>query len=666
MNRRSIFKWFLGFAIAAAGVIVSKRTASAPQLSRGSTREDIRFPSDPGIIDVTQAPYNADKTGNVDATESIRKAIADNLGSRGFIYFPNGTYKVSKPLWWKGKSWKGNEEGWWARLIFRGQSRDGVVIKLIDNAPGFDNPENPMGVIITASESPFADGGNNQGFNNTIRNMTIDTGRGNPGAVGIDYVVSNQGSIKDVTIVSGDGQGYAGIRMERSYPGPGLIKNVEIQGFDYGIRWTVMDYSMTLEHITLKKQNRAALFNSHGQAHIYDLTSINTVPVLESLNQGGGGGFNMIIKGNFSGGSSTNAAIVSAGELLVRDLTIDGYGKAIDDLSSAKNAVPMSGNPTMVSEYVNPTVKSLFPSPQNALRLPIEETPEYTDDDPSNWANILDYGATRDGKTDCTKAIQQALNSGKATIWLPGKASYVVSNTLTIPATVRHISGPHATIAGKGDYFKDKANLKPILKVAENSSNPLIIEHIETIGDDGAIALDQACKRTIAWKHGSIGGGWGDGKTPCYVNSATGGKLFIEDCMGSRYRITGPQQVWARQLNTEYGSIPMLDASGSGAKVWIMGWKTENSSEQQVLRVANGAEVESFGPYCYMLSSSSTTPLIANDEGRLSISYRQAGQAAYALAIRETRDGVTKEIRNLWGNVTLYVGYKASGGSGHP
>ena len=197
------------------------------------------FPPDASIADVKR-DYGAKGDGVADDTAAIQKAISTQLGTRGTVYFPNGTYKVSDSLVYK------NAEGrWWARLGLRGQSRDGVVIKLADNAAGFSDQKTPKGIIITASESPFKDGGNNQGFQNNIRNLTIHTGSGNSGAVGIDYVVSNQGAVKDVKIVAGDGQGYAGIRMDRAYPGPGLIKRVEINGFDFGIRQTVTDYSMT-------------------------------------------------------------------------------------------------------------------------------------------------------------------------------------------------------------------------------------------------------------------------------------------------------------------------------------------------------------------------------------------------------------------------------------
>ena len=61
-------------------------------------------------------------------------------------------------------------------------------------------------------------------------------------------------------IRSGDGGGVAGIAMNRNWPGPGLIRNVEIAGFDYGIQMVNhWQYSMTFEHLTLRNQRKAGM-----------------------------------------------------------------------------------------------------------------------------------------------------------------------------------------------------------------------------------------------------------------------------------------------------------------------------------------------------------------------------------------------------------------------
>jgi hypothetical protein len=48
------------------------------------------------IFDVSKTPYNADKTGNQDATAAIQKAIDDaQTNNAGIVYLPTGTYKIN-------------------------------------------------------------------------------------------------------------------------------------------------------------------------------------------------------------------------------------------------------------------------------------------------------------------------------------------------------------------------------------------------------------------------------------------------------------------------------------------------------------------------------------------------------------------------------------------
>jgi hypothetical protein len=75
----------------------------------------------------------------------------------------------------------------------------------------------------------------NEGYNNYIFDMTIDVGRGNPGAEGIHWIGHNSSAIRNVTIKSDDGQGFMGLDMRTQYFGPALAKNVTIEGFQYGM-----------------------------------------------------------------------------------------------------------------------------------------------------------------------------------------------------------------------------------------------------------------------------------------------------------------------------------------------------------------------------------------------------------------------------------------------
>ena len=62
---------------------------------------EVNIPPDPpgAVIDVTQAPYHADKTGVFDATAAIQAAIDDSSADGGgIVYLPPGTYRIRPPL----------------------------------------------------------------------------------------------------------------------------------------------------------------------------------------------------------------------------------------------------------------------------------------------------------------------------------------------------------------------------------------------------------------------------------------------------------------------------------------------------------------------------------------------------------------------------------------
>lgn len=69
-----------------------------------------------------------------------------------------------------------------------------------DNCPGFGDPENPKPVLNT--KGVF--GGQN--FFIHVHNLTIDTGRGNPGAVGLLWFLGTK-TEKDRTIIGTTGGG---------------------------------------------------------------------------------------------------------------------------------------------------------------------------------------------------------------------------------------------------------------------------------------------------------------------------------------------------------------------------------------------------------------------------------------------------------------------------
>jgi len=58
------------------------------------------FPSDAGVVDLTQPPYAIKGDGKTDCTVGIQRALDDTAGSMKILYFPKGVYLVSDTLKW--------------------------------------------------------------------------------------------------------------------------------------------------------------------------------------------------------------------------------------------------------------------------------------------------------------------------------------------------------------------------------------------------------------------------------------------------------------------------------------------------------------------------------------------------------------------------------------
>jgi Pectate lyase superfamily protein len=579
----------------------------------------IALPADAGYINVKQ--FGAKGDGKSDDTAALQKLIGQGKGEGGrsfrSIYIPNGTYLVSNTLAWGDK-----------KKDVIGQSRDGVIIKLKDNAPGFQDTQNPKKIL----QVEFGHGGQN--FNQFLRNITVDSGKNNPGAIGIGFHTNNGGGVFNVVIRSSDPQkrGHTGLSLDKAWPGPGLIKNVAVEGFDQGIFVTHDQYSMTFEHITLLKQKQVGFLNSWNTVSIRDLKSQNAVPAVENR---GPMSLMTLIDAKLLGGSPNVPAIRNhkEGALFARNIQTQGYGMAIANEAGEKRN--LSGN--RVDEFVSHPVATLSATGKKSLQLPIEETPIIPYGDPSTWVNVTQFGAKPNDPQDDGAAIQKAIDSGAATVYLPAGV-YRARRSLLVRGKVSRILGLNATLIFGNEQ-------QPAFVIQGGGPGPVTLEVESTVGSKESVWVEHASKRTLLLKNGS------------YRNTVPGGKVFIEDLVGSPL-VFDRQKVWARQLNAESGQHnPQI--INRGGDLWILGFKTER--DRTGIGTYAGGRTEVLGGLLYKnREKRGPAPAFVVEDAAASLIYRNKG-VPYRTQILETHRNTNKELRfkdlpASNGRMSLFVG----------
>jgi hypothetical protein len=607
---------------------------AGPALAAAARAENVEYPRGAGQFNVRD--FGAKGDGRTDDTTAFRKAIAAAKMHFQIIYVPNGTYLVSDRVAW----------GNWITL--QGQSRNGTVIKLKDRCPGYS--AKPKAVIVTGARGPYygRDSRANAAFSNYVRNLTVDTGRGNPAAVGIRFTTHNHGVVEQVTIRSGDGSGKVGVDLSDTEFGPGMVREVAVVGFDVGIKTPGRPSSCAMENITLRGQ-KVAGFENHFPVSVRGLVSENAVPAVR--NSGALAQF-VLVHGRLTGGSPKACAIESTGSYYVRDVKAAGYEAALKDGGKVVGGLEIANRGSGKE-------RSLFGGPMRYLALPVKAPPAPFIEPVGKWV-IPDASADDD-----TQAVQKAIDSGARTICLPSNVQYHVSDTIVVRGAVRRIVAlPHHH--GNLRAIDPKVNFadKPMLRIVGAGREPVMLDavHLSAWPTRNA-RIEIAASRPVYIKYAWFQGVRILPEVKC--------ELFIDET-GSELRLNRGQSVWIRQYNPENNPFRVADRGKSklprtyvinrGANLWVLSMKTESPAVHVVTLAGGRSEIlggffrDHFGPEQYTWHGDSPVegvalkevPYFITQDASISASYVQyawrAGKARALQAI-EIRGREKKELR---------------------
>ena len=588
-----------------------------------------RYPASPFVVNVTQPPYSAKGDGVTDDTESLQRALNENVGRHKLVYFPKGTYLVSRTLTWP-KQWNGRDN--WGKTMLVGERRDETILRLKDGT--FTNAAKPEAIMWCGGF------GSADWFHNYVENLTFDVGAGNPGAIALQFYSNNSGAVRDCRFLAGAGSGHTGLDLaHRDMNGPLLVRNCEVVGFRRGMAAAHAVNGQVFEHITLRGQAEVGFVNEGQPISIRGLTSDNAVPALSTY------GTLCLLEAQLTGrgGATNHPAIVNfnGGRLFLRDITTSGYKRALGDVSHTPDSgaayrirdadKPGSEGPN-IAEYCSHPATRLFPTTTISLRLPVKETPEAPRDDPQTWANVDGFGADPTGKADSAAAIQKAMDSGASTVFLPG--SYHLLQTITIRGKVRRIVG----LGGQINYG---VGLKPDFRLGDGDAPVVFVEHLSHI--QGGLEVDT--KRGLVVRSVSDCNFTGTGK-------AEGAEWFFEDVVTDGLQLKR-QKLWARQLNIENQGTHL---SNDGGGLWILGYKTERGGT--LLETRGGGRSEVLGGFSYTTTAGKLAPMFVNDNASV---FAFFGEVCYngdpfMTLISEKRGDQLKIITRGAGATLPYIG----------
>lgn len=506
------------------------------------------------------------------------------MGLHKLLYFPNGTYLISKTLQWSKKNSAGNDA--WGKNFLCGQNVNKTILRLKDNT--FTDPANPTSMMWCGGF------GSADWFHNYVENLTFDVGKNNPGAIGLQFYSNNSGAVRSCRFIAGFGSGVVGLDLgHRDMNGPLLVRNCEVVGFDRGISTARAVNGQTFEYISLRNQKQFGFDNEGQSISVHGLYSENSVPAIRTY------GTFCLVDAKLNGTDATSRwpAIINynGGRIFLRNIQSTNYVRAIADgvtpdwfslTTITGTDKPGSLGPD-VAEYCSHPSTMAFRTKETSLNLPIQDPPEVAADPAESWANVDAFGADPTGKEDSSAAIQMAMNSGASTIFLPGM--YAMESTVTLGPNVRRVVG----IGGLVDYF---GKAKPDFLILDGESSSVTFEHFAYI--HGGVQIDT--NRTVIFRSVS----------DCDLTfgpKAKGGHLFFEDFV-THDLVLSNQSVWARQLNVENEGTHVINEGGD---LWILGFKTERGGT--LLKTSGGAQSEILGGFSYTTTAGQLAPMFVTN-----------------------------------------------------
>ncbi|KAL8639668.1 MAG: hypothetical protein Q9228_003325 [Teloschistes exilis] len=461
-----------------------------------------------GTTDDTAAINSAISTGN-----RCGKGCDSSTVTPALVYFPPGTYLVSKPL---------------IQLYYTQFVGDAVQLPTIKAAPSF------QGMAVIDSD-PYDNTGanwytNQNNFFRQVRNFVIDLTAMPPTAgAGIHWQVAQATSLQNIRfemIKGGNNNKQQGIFMDNG--SGGFMSDLIFNGGNYGAFFGNQQF--TTRNLTFNSCNTAIFMNWNwlwnlkslsindcklgidmanggnnqtvGSVLLQDSTFTNTPQGIKTSRTGSTvpptGGTLVIDNVDFSGCQAAvvdarNTTLLAGGSKVALWAQGHAYTTGTD---TATNGTCTAGTAPSISQAIIQgalTAPSKPASLLNSKGAVFERSkPQYETIPSSSFVSVKSAGAKGDGITDDTAAIQAIFNkatSGQIVYFDHG--AYVVSSTIKVPKNIKITGEIWPLIMASGTAFSDQSKPAPVFQVGQP-------------GDSGSVEISDLIFETKGPQPGAI------------------------------------------------------------------------------------------------------------------------------------------------------------------
>ncbi|KZT11300.1 glycoside hydrolase family 55 protein [Laetiporus sulphureus 93-53] len=449
------------------------------------------FNSDPASYTVFRSvkDYGAVGDGVADDTDAIKCVFALEYNIRGssqcilprrsFISLKGNTYKVSSPI----------IAYYYTQLI--GDAR--VPPTLLASS-------NFSGMAVIDADPYIPNGWGAQWYNDTnnffrsVRNFVIDLTdtTATDDSTGIHWQVSQATSLYNIQfeMSTASDTAHQGIWMENG--SGGFMGDLVFNGGKYGM-W-VGNQQFTVRNVTINNA-KTAIFVDWNWGWTFQGVTINDCSIGFDLQTGGlteddqtvGGVaiIDAIVSHTPVFLSASNSSNSLSGSVVLSNIQLTNVSTAVGVVNGD---VILEGGSTTIDSWGQGNIYSgttssftftkgdiVAPTKASSLldngQIFSKGIPQYADYSVDQFVSVKTLGATGDGSTDDTAALQSIFDqySGCYIIYFDA-GTYIVTSTLTIPAGTQMVGEAWATIMGSGDAFEDQNTPTVMVKVGDAGS----------------------------------------------------------------------------------------------------------------------------------------------------------------------------------------------------